>query len=366
MTDQAPFQPDWLSPPGETVEDLLEERGWTQAEFAERTGFTKKHVNELLRGKAGLTADTAVRLASVLGSTPQFWLTREAQYRAALEERERIEALATQADWLRELPLGFMKRRGWLTGRSGKGEQVSECLAYFGVATPDAWSERYGARLTAAHSSKHSETELGAVAAWLRRAEILAEARPCRDFDRARFRDALSALRALTLEPDPQAFVPDAEKRCGEAGVALVLVPTPPRCPASAATWWLTPRKALLALGLRGLTNDRFWLALFHAAAHLLLHGKKERFLEGLDGLDADREAEADAFARNLLIPPPAFSALEELAASRPVEASAVERLALELGIAPGLVVDRLQHEGWLRRSSLKELRVSGDWSAFE
>jgi len=45
MTEQAvSFQPDWVSPPGDTIADLLEEKGWTQAEFAQRCGYTTKHV----------------------------------------------------------------------------------------------------------------------------------------------------------------------------------------------------------------------------------------------------------------------------------------------------------------------------------
>jgi len=82
-SEPCPFEPDWFSPPGETIEDLLEEREWTKREFATRMGVTPKHVNELLRGRAPLTSETADRLSTVLGSTPEFWLNREAQYRAA-------------------------------------------------------------------------------------------------------------------------------------------------------------------------------------------------------------------------------------------------------------------------------------------
>ena len=79
------FAPDWLSPPGETIADVLEERGWSQAEFAQRIGYTPKHVNQLLRGKAPISEDTALRLERVLGSTARFWMKREAEYREALE-----------------------------------------------------------------------------------------------------------------------------------------------------------------------------------------------------------------------------------------------------------------------------------------
>ena len=74
MTDkEVQFTPDWLSPPGDTIADVLEEKGWTQTEFAQRIDYTAKHVNQLLRGKAPISEETALRLERVLGSTARFW-----------------------------------------------------------------------------------------------------------------------------------------------------------------------------------------------------------------------------------------------------------------------------------------------------
>lgn len=79
MTDlSAPFAPDWVSPPGESILDLAEERGWTQVELAQRLGYTEKHVSQLINGKVPLSVDAALRLERVLGSTADFWLAREA------------------------------------------------------------------------------------------------------------------------------------------------------------------------------------------------------------------------------------------------------------------------------------------------
>lgn len=53
---------DWLSPPGDTIADILEERGWSPADFAQRIGYTTTHVNQLIRGKAPISEETASRL----------------------------------------------------------------------------------------------------------------------------------------------------------------------------------------------------------------------------------------------------------------------------------------------------------------
>ncbi|PRC94044.1 helix-turn-helix transcriptional regulator [Solimicrobium silvestre] len=99
MTDlAAPFAPDWVSPPGDTLLDILEERDWTQDELAQRLGYTAKHVNQLIKDKVPLTEDAAIRLERVVGSTVGFWLAREAKYR---ERCVRLQAAEKFAGWIR-------------------------------------------------------------------------------------------------------------------------------------------------------------------------------------------------------------------------------------------------------------------------
>lgn len=89
MTEDVHVAPDWVSPPGDTIDDLLEERCWVKADLAQRSGLTTEHVDELVNGRASISADVAERLALVLGSTSDFWLARDARYRAAIERRAR-------------------------------------------------------------------------------------------------------------------------------------------------------------------------------------------------------------------------------------------------------------------------------------
>jgi HTH-type transcriptional regulator / antitoxin HigA len=79
----ARFQPDWASPPGETIRDLMEEQGWTISELAARLDYSQKHAARLLAGEAAVTHATAGRLEKALGGNKRFWLTRETQYRQA-------------------------------------------------------------------------------------------------------------------------------------------------------------------------------------------------------------------------------------------------------------------------------------------
>jgi HTH-type transcriptional regulator/antitoxin HigA len=80
-----PFTPDWISPPGDTIADLIGERDWTQPQLAERLGCTTKHISQLINGKVPISEQTALKLERVLGSTTAFWLSREAHYRSSIQ-----------------------------------------------------------------------------------------------------------------------------------------------------------------------------------------------------------------------------------------------------------------------------------------
>lgn len=362
MTESS-FAPDWVSSPGETIADVLEERGWTQTELAERLGFTRKHVNDLVQGRTTLTPDAAVRLATVLGSTAGFWLRREAQFRAALEAQRTRQERLEQTAWLDELPLRDMTAFGWLEKVKDRAEQVNHCLRFFGVASVQAWRQRYEAPVAVFRAAKGRSMEVGAVAAWLRQGERAAERLPCQPFDEAGFRSALQDFRALTTETSPARFTDALVRRSAQHGVAVVFAPAPKGCPASGATRWLSPDRALLMLSLRYRTNDHLWFTFFHEAGHILLHGKKTQFVEGLESLDDASERQADAFARDLLIPPASARKLKALADRGAVSAAGVRAIANEIGVAAGIVVGRMQNEGWLPWTHLNKLKVSYTWA---
>ena len=61
--------------PGEILlEEFLRPLGMTQVDAARRMGIPLNRLNEVIHGKRGVTADTALRLARLLGTSPQFWL----------------------------------------------------------------------------------------------------------------------------------------------------------------------------------------------------------------------------------------------------------------------------------------------------
>ena len=355
MTD---FRPDWVSPPGDTIADLLDEKNWTQRELASRMGVSKKHINDLVRGKATLSPKVAVSLATVLGGDEAFWLEREAQYRAAVAHQDHIKTLSAHGDWLKRFPVAWMANQGWIPKRSKRGEKVYEMLRYFGVASVQAYQQHPFERAAAFRASGVTDDHDGKVAVWLRQAGIQAEAIDTRPFDAHALEEVLPELRSLTTEPDIQVFWPQVQRLCARVGVAVVLVPHPPGCPVYGVTLWPQMDKAVVALSMRYKSDHQLWFSFFHELGHVLLH-RGERFIETKHGEDTPQEQEANTFAGELLIPSHRWVSLPALKSEASVRA-----FAQRIGVAPGIVVGRLQRDGHVPHTHLNGLVQRYEWVA--
>ncbi len=93
------------------------------------------------------------------------------------------------------------------------------------------------------------------------------------------------------------------QELCNAAGVALVLVPELPKTHLCGAARWLTPRKALIQQSMRHKSNDHFWFTFFHEAGHILLHSKKDVFIDEGKPTDTAEETEANEWAKTFLVP---------------------------------------------------------------
>jgi antitoxin HigA-1 len=76
--------------PGEVLlEEFLAPGNLTQTEFAARLGWTRARLNELIKGKRGITAEAALDLAEVLGTSPRLWMNLQATFDLAVAEKRR-------------------------------------------------------------------------------------------------------------------------------------------------------------------------------------------------------------------------------------------------------------------------------------
>lgn len=355
-TMQNQFVPNYAVPPGETLLDTLEALGMSQAELADRTGRPKKTINEIIKGKSEITSETALQLERVLGVPAGFWNNLERNYQEAKARLAEEERLLHHIAWLKEIPVAVMIKRGWIQPFRDKVQQLQEVLNYFGVASPELWQARWHDPGVAYRESSSFRSHPGAVAAWLRKGEIEAHKIVCSSYDIFKFKAALGFIRELTRK-QPEIFQPEMKRLCAEAGVAVVFVPELPNIHISGATWWLTPNKAVILLTLRHKSDDQLWFSFYHEAGHILLHGKKDVFLE--EEISDGKEEEANSFAGDFLIPSRKY---QQFISATKLSKVSINNLSDELGIAPGIVVGRLQHDKRLPFTHCNDLKRKLIW----
>jgi HTH-type transcriptional regulator / antitoxin HigA len=351
------YEPSDVSPPGATLRELLEDRGLTQSDLATRMGRPQKTISEIVNGKAAITPETALELELVLSVPASFWNARERDYRAFLARRDQQERLALQLEWLSNFPVAGLAKAGWIERYRDKKRQLKELLQFFGVASPAQWHNVFSACEVAFRQSESFSSDRHALSAWLRCGILIAERAHCATYDKGRFVDALDQIRELTQEP-AGVFVPAMTELSAEAGVVVAFVPQIPKARLSGATRWLNADKALIQLSLRYKTDDQLWFTFFHEAAHIVLHGKRLIFLDTGE-CEGDLEDEANRWAADVLIPRGEY---EEFAALTTHSQNRIRSFARSIGIAPGIVVGRLQHDGILPHSFCNDLKRRLEW----
>ncbi|MCC7439965.1 MAG: ImmA/IrrE family metallo-endopeptidase [Armatimonadetes bacterium] len=363
------YAPDWVTPPGDILLETLEHLGMSQAELAERTGRPKKTINEIIKGKALLTPETAQQLELVLGIAASFWNNAERNYRQFLAKQTQEQFLQQHKSWIQGFPIAAMMKHGWIPQSTHKIQQLRSLLQFFGIASPQQWQSvwcapRVAYRKTRAVAQQPGDDLTKADSVWLRKGEIDARAIECSPYNNQQFRQALHTIRTLTTEPLATCF-PNIQQLCAGSGVALVLVPELPNSRACGATHWLTPSKAILQLSLRHKSDDHFWFSFFHEAGHILLHGKST-FIDYGEGIatPSEQEHQANTFAADFLIPQEAFQRFIETANFNSQQS--IVEFAQQLGIAPGIVVGRLQHHGYIPYRNCNGLKQKLDWAAFQ
>ena len=349
-------------PPGEVLEEELETRGMTQKELAARLGRPAQAINEIIKAKKSITPETAIGLGKVLGIDPQFWTNLEVSYHMTLARKREEDMLTASVQWLDEYPIRELIKRGWMKAGRDRSSRLKALMSFLGVAVaePQAFQKAVGFRITEAAQHKVS---LGALAVWLRKGELDAQEVYTADYDEESFAKALFRVRGMTSQA-PGEFIPAMSALCAEAGVAFCMVQELPKSGANGATRWLTDSKALIQMSIRNKWADIFWFTFFHEACHLLRHRTQRRIV--IDGLDADPdvaeiEGEADLFARDFLIAPQDWI---DFCADSNFTPSSVEEFAQSIGIAPFIVVGRLQKERRIDYNQLTTLKPRYEWAA--
>lgn len=333
-----------LTCPGDTIQEHIDHIGMSQTELAERLGRSVTKLNELIKGKAAITKETATKLEYVLGISANFWLNLERQYQDELLDIEQMEHLELCKEWTEKFPLPILKSIGIIPKTRNKSEIADSLLKFFRVASPKQWSDIYvGSSLAFKIELKYT-AEPEAISVWLRLGELQAKHINTAAFDKKEIRNSLDLIQKLSYN-HPANWLDELQKIFASCGVGLVYTPCIAKAPIYGASRWIKNNTLpLIQITDRHKDYNSFWFTLYHELAHILYHGKKEIFIDGLESIEPDRvkENEADAFAARMLL---SEKERNELFSYASFDRSLVLHLAQKFKKHPGIIVAQVQRK---------------------
>ncbi|NQS99406.1 MAG: ImmA/IrrE family metallo-endopeptidase [candidate division Zixibacteria bacterium] len=356
----APYKCPIAIPPGETIKRIIIARNITQNELATRMGRPKQEISYLINGKRTITLETAKQLEYVLGIKASFWLNIERDYQETKARLEEEERLSQQVEKVKNFPYPEMVRLG-LVGATRKSlEKAENLLKFFEVVSFDAL-EAHVINIAGDNLFRKSEKfdlSLYKLAVWLRMGEFEASELELKGFNTQRLKRYLPDIRSLTLK-EPKYFVPVLEKIGSECGVAFLFIREFKGFPVWGSTRWVG-NNPYIQVNLRYKTNDHLWFSIFHEIGHLLLHKKGDFFINIKNrSEDNNYEIEADDFARDTLI---SMNVYNRLINSSYITEKMIIDTAKEIGIAPGIIVGRLQHDKKIQHHQFNEFKETYEW----
>ena len=334
------------TPPGATIKEQLHDRGMSQKEFAARMDMSEKHISKLINGEVQLTPETAVRLEMVLGVPAKFWNNLEAIYREKIIKAEAENSMDEDLEIAKKFPYSEMAKYGWVPETRDAKEKVICLRKYFEVVELSLLGN---AQITRIACRRLAITEKGdlALMAWAQKAKIEARSMNTLPINVKGLLAAIPELRKMTVLK-PKEFCPQIKKYLADCGIALVFLPHLQGSFLQGASF-MDGNKVVVGLTARGRDADKFWFSLFHELAHIVLGHVGQS-----GGTSDEDEKAADKWAGDTLIMADDFKVFR---CERDYFESNVIRFAKQQGVAPGIVVGRMQREGMIPYNALNGLK---------
>lgn len=334
------------TPPGATIKEQLSDRGMSQKEFAARMDMSEKHISKLINGDVHLTPDVAVRLELVLGVPAEFWNNLESIYREKLVKVEMENTMDTDIELAKQFPYSEMSRFGWVPETRDAKEKVIYLRKYFGIVELSLLENEQITRIACRRLAITEKSDL-ALMAWVQEAKIIARGIQTEPINIKGLIAAIPDIRKMTVMK-PNEFCPKVKKYLADCGIALVFLPHLKGSFLQGATFF-DGNKIVVGLTARGKDADKFWFSLFHELAHIVLGHVGQ-----INGISDEDERAADTWSEETLINKKEFNAFIK---EKDYTEQSIIRFAKEQGIAPGIVVGRMQIEGIIKYSVLNKLK---------
>lgn len=351
---------DLIIHPGETIADVLEDRGITQAELSSRTGVSPAYVSSVIAGKKGISANFAMGLEYALGVPKSFWLNLQANYESELleinEEQSITEEERSVREDLKEI-VRYLRQRGMMPVREAKDESILSLRKVLQISNIANLKEMVPAgAFRMAASTAVNPNILGA---WIRLCQLSGNDRViCTKFDKEYTNDLSNEIKTIMCQKNTN-IQNDLRNVMMRYGIDFSVARNFRGAPVQGYISQKNNGVYQMVLTIRGAFADIFWFSLFHEIGHIVNGdiGKNVRFLD--DGSDYDKESAADLFASNVLLSPESYKLFIERG---DFSIEAICEYAKSQNVMPYIVIGRLQKEKYMAYSKYSNYKLRYKW----
>lgn len=337
--------------PGYYIEELIEQSGLTQVDFAKRLDTTAKNLSLLVRGKQSLSVDMALKLSKMLGTSIQYWLNLQNAYDSVLAQIHSDKQLEEEKDVLKLLGYEYFRDNFGLPNLPRMlAEQVQQLRSFLQVASLTVLTERDMAvsfRSSTTKMSKQNIAKANTMVQIATNKALKVEAPP---YDKKKFKQAIEY--ALSQTRNHNSFYPRIRAKFHEAGVILVILPNLTGSKTNGATKKIG-KSVMMMVNDRRLYADSFWFTLLHEAGHVM----NGDFGISFESESGNVEKVADKYAEDTLIPPDLYYNFVREQQGHFTEAS-IRAFADKIKRDPGIVLGRLENDAYVQRgNSMQSLK---------
>ena len=355
---------DLIIHPGETVADVLKERGITQAELATRTGVSPAYISSVISGKKDISSNFAMALEYALDVPKSFWLNLQANYEAELlelneintvteEEKAVLHELYEVVAWLRKvqlIPREQDKENTILSLR--KALRMSDISKLSTLVSVGAF-----------RVSKKATVDPVVMGAWLRLCQILGERNTMAvpRFDSQNAEQLIYELKSIMVNPGAD-LQSDLSNVMARYGIKFSIMHNFRGAPVHGYISQNKDGEYQMTLTIRGAFADIFWFSIFHEIGHIVNGdiSKASGFIDAMNNTDTAKEAAADKFAGDALLDPSSYAGFISVG---DYSIRAIKRYASGQNVAPYVVIGRLQKEKRIPYTRYSDYKVRYKWT---
>lgn len=329
--------------PGEILKDELDSREWSQKEFACIINRPEKTISEIIKGKKGITPETAIEISAALGTSPDLWNDMQAKYNLhkAMSKCQEHETIERRARLYGLVPINELITRGYLEATENMSLLESKVCTFLGI---DSIKNNFS--LAASFRfAKHTVTDQPSVIAWLKIIEFKSNKIKAPAFSAEELKKAIPHIISGIKDASSCGHV---VSKLQKMGVKLVFEPSFKGTHIDGAVIYVKGNP-VIGMTLRLDRIDNFWFTLLHELGHILLDHKLSYVDLNVNDNSAENlspnEIKANAWAADHLLSKNAYE--QFVVKTKPYfSKAAITAFAETVDVHPSIVIGRLQRDG--------------------